>query len=258
MSLIEVWLGHVWYRTEDEFGIGTIDPKTTEFIPSEPIARVMIPRAYVSIVDSYSQNANHPALRYDVLPDRILSPALTLTLTYPEGLPHSVVYETWPQHKPDFSLPGMGVGVADWQGSDKQMRAMLIKAFVRVLDEDVRKFEFYLKPDKFMPKAGEYEGFSYHSRPSVYRQYYFGDGPDEIRRISCTATVEKSRPNHFCQYYLPLNSKIHAELTVLDFRFHSGREFARERIRLFKKVMCPVFQCDEKALKTAEIRGSAK
>jgi hypothetical protein len=258
MSLVEVWLGQVWYRTDDEFGIGAIDPKTTKFIPGEPVARVKIPRAYINVADPYSSNASHPALRYNVLPERIFSPQLTLSMTYPEELPYSVVYETWPKHKPDFSMPRMGIGVAGLQGVEKQTRAMLIVATIRAVASDARAPDRPFKPDQFMPRAGDYEGFSFHTNLPTNWQFYFDDGPDEIRRISCTASVEKSKPDFFCQYNVPLNSRLYAELTFLDFRFHGGREFARERIRAFKKFACPIFQCDEKALRAAEIRGSAK
>jgi hypothetical protein len=265
MSPVEVWLGQVWYRTEDEFGIGMIDSDTTVFIPQNPVVRAKLPRAYINMAEPYSQTATHSAARLDVLPDRILTPAITLTMTYPEGLPYSVVYETWPEHKPDFSNPALGTGVAQWQGIEEQTRAILTKATPPSQELEppaipgrfnVREHEYVFKTDGFTQEAGGYEGFSLHLGLPTNWQYCLDDGPDEIRRISCTASVAKSRPNFFCQYDVPINSRLYAELTFLDFRFHGGSEFARERIRAFKKFACPIFQCDERALKAADIKGS--
>jgi len=87
------------------------------------------------------------------------------------------------------------------------------------------------------------------------KEWFFDDGSDDIRAIECYPNLPSRGNIFYCSYYFALNSKLRVELKFIDFRLNGGREFARERVRAFKKAMCPVFHCDEEALRAATIKG---
>lgn len=222
-----------------------------------PEISVTIPRAYITLATPYSQKAKSNSHKFAVLPDRIVSPELHIDLTYPDGYPYTVMLENWDKLKPDPTLKGMGKGVESWSKKD-QIRATVQSAVVSLVSEgndsrlNLEKLES-LPGYKPLP---EYEGFRHFARAS--KEWFFDDGSDDIRAIECYPNPPSGGNIFYCSYYFALNSKLRVELEFIDFRQNGGREFVRERVRAFKNVMCPVFHCDEGALRAAKIEGKVE
>lgn len=257
MSPVEVNFANFKFDSiEGRYRTGHLDPVTKEFVEGPPIATVILPRAYINVFHPYSsKNKTRPDFQVEVLPDRVFGDDLTITMTYPDGLPYSVVYQNWPAHKPDMSLLGVGIGVANWGGKKDQIRALHIEANFLANPFSKARSSALFEPSKITDKPiGEYDGFKAYQSVGTIRKY-FDNSADDIRYISCYGAQEKVPSVYYCTYSFALNSALIVNLKFLDFRVHGGREFARERIRAFKKVMCPIFQCDDKALQAAETRG---
>jgi hypothetical protein len=263
MNPVEISFASFFYDSVNNKNItGHLDPVTKNFVEGSPIATAVIPRAYITAFQPYSSNRTPiPGFQFDTLPDKIIGHDLTITMTYPKGLPYSIVYEAWPEHKPDMSLPGLGLGASKLTDKKQQMRVLFIQARIFAMAFDDARTSLLFDP-KFNIGAGkrieDREGFQDYLQPPSSWESYFDNGADEIRQVDCIATTERALPDHFCSYSFPLNSKLVAKLDFIDFRLNGGREFARDRIRAFKKVMCPVFHCDEKALRAAEVKGGTQ
>jgi hypothetical protein len=238
---------------------GHLDPKTKLFVEGAPIASVVIPRSYITSFEPYANAKTwHPDFQVKILPDKIIGQNLVVTMAYPNGLPYSVVYETWPKEKPNMNSPSVGVGASELMSKNDQIRALFVQATISAMPfEDARTSQLF--DPKFNIGAGKKiensEGFeNYLLLPSSWESY-FDNGSDEIRKIDCLSPVKDAQPDQFCEYSFPINSKLIGKLVFIDFRLHGGRNFARERIRMFKKVMCPIFHCDGKALRAADVKG---
>lgn len=257
MTPIEVSLGIPQY---DEAS-GTIksvrrDP-VKGFVDGSPVSIVSIPRAYIMSAESYSSSRKAlPGFRHDILPDKIVTDHLVLAVAYPDGTPLSVSYGAFNSKKPDLSLLGRDI---DKISKDKQARAIVLLADISVSPNNNMRDSDVLAQKIFggSEYVGMYEGFKqYRSRNNIDRSQYFYDvGTDDIIAVRCYGNPESAFPGFYCAYRFPLNESIMVSMDFLDFRFHGGRVFARERIRAFKKFACPIFHCDEKALKAAETKG---
>jgi hypothetical protein len=259
MNPVEVSFASI--KSDDTTGTyktGHLDSVTKEFVQGAPMTTAILPRAFINAFVPYSSKKTwHRDFQVRVLPSKIVGNNLIMAMTYPDSLPYSVVYETWPKYKPDLSLPGMGQGVIKWDDHKALTRAMLVTAKLSATPfGNAREFGC-LQPMRCGGKlfVGDYQGFKHYRDPDGMGtgHYYFDNGSDDIRAIKCFGTFNDTPPGHFCTYSLAMNPSIFAELTFLDFRMHGGRPFVRDRIRVFKKFACPIFQCDEKALKAAEI-----
>ncbi len=243
-------------KTEEKWISGPFVPQKGVREGSPEIS-VTIPRAYITLATPYSQKAKSNIHKFAVLPDRIVSPEIHIDLTYPDGYPYTVMLENWDKLKPDPALKSMGKGVESWSKRD-QIRATVQSAVVSLVSEgnnsrlNLEKLES-LPGYKPLP---EYEGLRHFRRAS--KEWFFDNGPDDIRAIECYPNPPTRGNIFYCNYYFALNSKLRVELKFIDFRLNGGREFVRERVRAFKKVMCPVFHCDEGALRAAKIEGKVE
>lgn len=260
LNPVEVSFARLWYDESGKYRVGRIDPVTEEFIAGAPVQTVILPRAYINAFEPYTRNRRsqeRPELIVEELPDRIAGDHLRLSMTYPDGQPYSLAVERWRKRAPiPLTGPAKGIGVDDWRDRGR-LRALLIIAHVWVSDiVDARQF-VVLDPKRSVAarrKVGTYEGFEQYKGLGIGNNYY-DSSDDEIRLVQCGRPIDRTRPSFFCRYWVPLNSRLLVELAFLDFRVHGGREFARERIRVFKETMCPVFNCDERAVKAAQVGG---
>jgi hypothetical protein len=257
LSPIEVSLGFGQYDDTN----GTIksvrrDP-AKGFVNGPPFAVVSIPRAYIMSAEHYSSSRKAlPGYRHEILPDKIVTNRLVLAVTYPDGSPLSVSYDAFQRKRRDLSLLGKDI---DKIRKDKQARAIVLLAEIslslmnNVRDKDVLSRKIFGGPEY----VGLYEGFKqFRDRSGLTDSQYFYDvGPDDIVAIKCSGDGARTPPDFYCKYRFPLNQNIMVSMDFLDFRLHGGRAFARERIRAFKKFACPIFRCDEKALKATEVEG---
>jgi hypothetical protein len=256
MSAVEVWLGPVWYRTDDEHGIGTIDPVTKKFTEGKSVANFELPRAYITRADPYSSEATHPFFRRNVLPDQIITNKIGVNLIYPSMLPYSVVYQTWPAQAPDLTTPGVGVGIAELSKS-RLTRALSLAADVRLSGGASRSSEIFTDKQNrdtgFYKKEGTYEGFEWYRDGGSGHHFYDEDAEDDIHSVHCYNSPQTVNPNFLCTYRIFINEHARVDLKFIDFRAHGGRDFARERIRAFKKFFCPLLNCDPAAIEAMKI-----
>ena len=193
MSPVEVNFANFKFDSiEGRYRTGHLDPVTKEFVEGPPIATVILPRAYINVFHPYSsKNKTRPDFQVEVLPDRVFGDDLTITMTYPDGLPYSVVYQNWPAHKPDMSLLGVGIGVANWGGKKDQIRALHIEANFLANPFSKARSSALFEPSKITDKPiGEYDGFKAYQSVGTIRKY-FDNSADDIRYISCYARRRK-------------------------------------------------------------------
>jgi hypothetical protein len=256
MSPVEVNIAKIFYDHNTEtYRTGTlVDPDSPRFVEGPPIVKATIPRAYINVFGDYSSRALSPEFRHDNIPDKAFGESLVMMMTYPDGLPYSIAWSSWDDRKPDMSQPGMGAQANMLQSKKDILRATRIKAQVRYSAPfDARDRVLVTIGSGHTLTSTVHDGFQVYSHKSLPEQAYVDDGPDEIRLIRCLSPIEKSVPSFFCTYYVPLNDKLLVELDFLDFRLNGGRKFARDRVRLFKKIMCPKLQCDAKAIEAARV-----
>ena len=252
------------YKYDDVTGkmlIGKIDEEQ-KFVEGPPVLTTMIPRAFVNICEPYSTHAIDPNFRVDVLPAKIFCSYLTMNLLYPTGIPYTVAYERvnkdWDQTKPNPTTPFFGKGFDELQFPSQQLRALHMGVEIQPYLKN-RNLEAWDNSGevKWLTKIESFEGFSVFTDNVSSWRFYYDNGPDEIRKIDCLSSTEKSNPIFYCTAEFPLNESLMARLTFLDFRIHGGRDFARERIRAFKKAFCPMLKCDDKAINAAKIGDTA-
>lgn len=249
---VEVVFAQFRYNNETStYKIGHTDPATKKFIEGVPIAVATLPRAYINRLSPYTSGSGawHEDFRQEILPDKIVGNSLMMTMTYPDGLPYSTVYDTWPLHRPS-SETGLVTGEFARKKKKDEVRSLLLWVSIEATSYGNSRDNSVLEPKK-LEYLGMYEGFKRYKHKFGTLEVFFADDADEIRRIQCS---RGGTALQFCEYRVPLNPHLTAVLNFIDFRLHGGRAFARERIRAFKRIMCPVFKCDERALKAAEIK----
>ena len=257
MSEVEVNLGVVRLdKTGRKLLIGHLHPKTKDFVESGPTRTIRIPRAYINSALPYTKKYEwgNPAAGHGQLPDKLFANSLTLYLSYPDGIPHTIFTANWRRQKPDMTQPL--IGSTDLTKSDAdQKRLLQIKARIRPSPNGqahrtgFRRSGHY--PGSQFDKGLEGNFRRYESSGRV--NLYDDQGTHDVFQISCNM-IERSRPLHFCDYTLALNSHIRVVLTFVDYRFHGGLPFVRDRVRVFKKAMCPIFECD---IADPALRGAA-
>jgi hypothetical protein len=263
MSEIEVNLGVVRLdETGKKLLIGHLDPKTREFVESRPTRTIRIPRAYIHSALPYTKKYEwgNPAAGHGQLPDKLFANSLTLYLSYPNGIPHTIFSANWDRQKPDMTQPL--IGNTDLAKSDADQRRLLqIKARIRPMPNGLahrtgfRHSGHY--PGSQFDKGVEGHFRRYESSGRV--NLYDDQAKHDVVQVSCPL-IEKSQPLYFCDYTIALNSHIRVKLTFVDYRFHGGLPFVRERVRVFKKAMCPIFDCDvaDPALRGAAFIGDKR
>lgn len=263
MSEIEVNLGVVRLdKSGRNLLIGHRDPKTKEFVESRPIRTIRIPRAYIRSALPYTRRFKwgNPAAGHKHLPDKVFANSLQLRLSYPDGIPHTVSRANWRRQKPDMTDPLVGNTTYATTARDQQ-RLLEINASIRPQSNGMahrtgsRGLRFY--PGSRFDKGVQGTFRRYETSTEVY--LYDDHATHDVFQIECNR-IERSRPLVFCEYTLALNSHVRAVLRFVDYRFHGGIPFLRERVRVFKKVMCPIFECDvaDPALRGAAFIGDKR
>jgi hypothetical protein len=105
-------------------------------------------------------------------------------------------------------------------------------------------------------RIGDFEGFEvYREGNSSWTDYVEIRATDGIQHVRCVAPPEKTHPENFCNANIVINDRLVAEVQFVDFRMHGGRRFLQERIRAFKKHICPILKCSSEALEAAKVVG---
>ena len=193
-----------------------------------------LPRGYIFSAPGYSQE------EYEELPSRIEVKTLSLLFSYPDGLAHKTSQSRYKRY----------VKVQDKKIKEyrfRQYRATLHPAVKNLYEADTFLPEEYqaLKRESLYERyIGNFDGFRGY-RGGGSARYYYGDINSDIRRARCWNDVEKAHPTFFCSYITLINAHMYAEVSFMDFRMHGGAEFAEERIRVFKQILCRHVPCDD-------------
>jgi hypothetical protein len=268
MNEVEVNFADIVYVDESTNKIGRVDKRTGTFIEGEPIDSVRLSRAYINTFSPYSSKASRgKEFRHEYLPDQIFGNDLTIRYVHPSGIPYTVAFPRWKNLTPGVTDSSFGRDY-DIQPKAKQIRLLQMTARIIALSpathtegKGTTREMKCIGPESCsgVRKRGKlldiFDGFDHYDNLPTTNQSYYDNGSDEIRKIDCYGLVDQARPNWFCTYTFPLNDALFVELKFLDFRFHGGRKFARDRIRTFKKLFCPVFHCDEKTISAAKVDG---
>ena len=197
----------------------------------KPLTTIEIPRAYIYFTPHYGQD------EYETLPEEIKVSQLGILLTYPDGLPYSAAIRKY--RIAHGGSPGL---------AGKKLRQVLIKAQIHATAKRTNNLS-YLRPRderepgfKSVGDLGVYEGMRRFSHAGS-GEVYFGDADDEIPRIECRRAPEDAHARFFCTHYTVLNDRLIAKVQFVDFRANGGIEFVRERMRAFKRIVCPIFEC---------------
>lgn len=248
---VEVVFAQIRYNNETQtYKFGHTDPATGKFLEGVPIAVATLPRAYINRLSPYTSESDvsHEDFSQEILPDKIVGNNLMMTMTYPDGLPYSTVYDTWPVHRPSAET-GLVNGEYALRKKRDEIRSLILRVNIRANPQGGSRESGLFEP-KALEFLGTFQGFRKYKYKIGSFEIYLANDADEIRRIQCS---RGGTALQFCEYQVPLNPHLTAVLNFVDFRLHGGRAFARQRIRAFKRIMCPVFKCDQRALRAAEI-----
>jgi hypothetical protein len=202
MSLVEVKLSHMTEKSETEY------------------VTLRIPRAYILYASRY-----RPA-DYSTVPDAIHTNHLTLLLTYPNGKPLSVVAKELDAQR----SAGTRSSICDLR--EQQYVAELSFVSPGITWSSIRESIFRINLDS---PLGEYEGLKYYDRSG--RQFvFFGDPADEsFLWVQC---YHESKPVFFCKAGIPITTGLLAQVDFVDFRFHGGVQFLKDRVRVLRQTVC--------------------
>lgn len=254
------------------FASSEMKPVTVNFInpmqPSNPIISVALPRAFVIAFDPYTSKSYGGEESYTALPDDMKGHGpLWIAYLHPKGDPYTHAPGTFSEREtgPVDSSFGKGFSTLKLEQQKRWLmgHAKIYLLHQRWIDEGFDTTRKLIAcQDKagclFIPKGSERLGDEYGLASFKAKQgtmhYYFSSGGKDAWIAQCFGAEEKSHPQFFCKYIFPLNDKLFAQLEFLDFRLHGGPDFARARIRAFKRAFCGYFKCDDRALAAAGLQ----
>ena len=200
-----------------------------EKTPPDSIAT--LPRAYIFAAPGYSKE------EYNELPRRLEVDKLYVMFSYPDGVPYK---ESYSKKK----------NLVEFQGNT--IREYVITHYIAIMHQTVNSIEqlWFLLPEEYRPESEirtneryiyNFDGFKgYESGGSFY---YYGNIDSDVRKIKCLRAPELAHPGSFCTYTTIINERMYVEVDFVDFRLHGGAEFAEERIRVFKEILCRHVSC---------------
>lgn len=199
---------------------------------------IKIPRAYIWRALPFSKGWKANFFYARDVPDPLITGALHIKATMPDMAPLSLTTGDWKRQHPG------------------RLRHLSVGAVIRTTGHGVDSRVAIQKTAASMRKRNpvdDHLGYdAIYSAGSIY-YYVSEDDPDEISIITCYRPPEKAKRHVFCTYRFPLNSKLSAELTFVDFRVNGGVPFMRKRVRAFKEKFCPIFNCDLQARNAMEL-----
>jgi hypothetical protein len=234
-----------------------------KFRAEPPLITARLPRALVNICDPYTSKAESYFFDVNELPDEIYCTNFMINYLHPDGLPLtkalSMDWNEMRATRPSPTSPSFGKDFDKLQYEPERIRFLRMEAVVRINEFNGRyAIPTWNKQDqtKNYPNSivEEYDGYTSVSDGVSNWQYYFDDGPDEIRSVACVTSIEDAQPGFFCTANFPIRDNVFVALTFIDFRLHGGRKFLRERVRMFKKQFCQQLNCDLKSINAAKAR----
>lgn len=201
-----------------------------------------IPRSAITFVSGYS------ASDYEEVPDEVVSRGgwFDFAIVMPDGTPFGEAVE---QFAKDTSV-SLDAAATALRGQYARVRVRLIgkgidtdrlySAWLPRATKDVN-IKDDVAVDGLPAKTTEFHALrSDGSRdPALslghYIVYFPKDKSDPFTLIQCERTA---RPIQWCRYILRLNDLVTLEVDMIDFRFHGGRQFARDRMNSIVRTYC--------------------
>ncbi len=211
-------------------------------------AHLNIPRSAIIFISDYKTS------QYREVPDEVISDGrFNFAIVMPDGKPLGEVVEQYAKSR-----------AVSLDAAITALRPQYAKVGVRLIGKDIGTSRLY---SAWMPRESEgvrikeappFDGLPAQttefqalkpdgSRDSAlsdshYIVYYPKDNSDPFTLIRCE---QNSPPDYWCHYLLRLNDLISLEVDMVDFRFHGGRQFVRERMDVIIQAYCRYDQtCD--------------
>lgn len=174
-----------------------------------------IPRAAIIFANGYLPKDVDP------LPDTITTDHLTIAVTYPDGEPLSVRAKKLSVEK----------RLAESVVIHRLLHPVIYKADI-----------FYIKPglpweEKHRQQQSKLKFIDYYDGlRHVAADVYIGEtGRDEFMEVRCTP---EATPNYRCETVTRLGPNLVGNVDFPDFRFKGGRQYANERARRLREIVC--------------------
>ena len=244
--------------------VGVDKSDASKVAHSEIILKTEIPKKLLSVCFPYARNGDASGLfRVKRLPDEVFCNKISFVINYATG-------EEWTgsemlkrdnlekflreRPKPDPLIFG-NVPADETNVDFERYFEMGADVYVWVsskLGETISKM-IGVQPKN---RIGEFEGFRvYREGTSSWTDYVDIGAADGIQHVLCVNPPERMTPRAFCRAKIVINDRLVAEVNFIDFRLHGGRAFLQERVRAFKKHMCPILKCNDAALSAAKVVG---
>lgn len=208
-------------------GSGALSSATTS---NEPVvARGKVPRAYIFFASPYDH------ADAERIPNEIWTPRLGVMLTAPSGEPYSVSLDRFAAEK-HLS--------AESAGKELRLSSATIHVYPALRDDVLDPLRSRsLRHTE--PRIGETpDGLGMYGFDPRGPLTFLDPNNPAVRRIGCMLNVERSRPEHYCDYEIILADNLVAKASFVDFRLHGGRQFARERMAEIRDTLCQFLPCE--------------
>jgi hypothetical protein len=241
-------------------GVNKDDP--TKIAHSEIVLKTEIPKKLLSVCFPYSRSKATSALfKVKSLPNEVFCNKISFVMNYATGeewtgseMLKRDNFEKFLRERPKPDPLIFGKVPEDETNVDFE-RYFEIKADVFVR-KNQGKFEYPEGSVMRRNKIGYSDGFSvYRPANSSWTGYFDDQASDGLGYVLCVNPPDRMTPRAFCKATIVINDRLIAEVDFIDFRLHGGRAFLQERVRAFKKHMCPILKCNDSALSAAKVVG---
>jgi hypothetical protein len=233
---------------------------------SDIVLTTKIPKSLLSVCFPYSRSkGTSPMFKVKSLPDEIFCNKISFNMNYVDGksLQNSTMFRD--EHFEDYirkspkPLPVIMGKLPDIPRED-QPRVTWRRYFEMTADvyprKNLGKFDYPEGRVMRRNRIGQLEGLEvYKSQNSSWTGYFDEQASDGLNYILCVAPPDRTHPEFFCSAHIVINDDLVAKVDFVDFRVHGGRQFLRDRIRAFKKHVCPILKCSSEALQAADVVG---
>ena len=176
-----------------------------------------IPRAYIVFANGYSYQKKRE------IPDRIETHRISLRLTYPDGKPTTL------------HVQELGYAPSECRKARDALRPVEYVVSLSYVTPGRDAFAPFQEIAKRRPLQESSEEFEVHFDGI----FYFI--PKNQKLISFIYCLNNSKPNYTCDHYLHPTASLAVKAAFVDFRFHGGAEFVRERAERLRDLLCAKF-----------------
>ena len=242
--------------------VGVDKSDASKVAHSEIILKTEIPKKLLSVCFPYARNGDASGLfRVNRLPDEVFCNKISFVMNYATGEdwtsstmlePDNLEKFLRERPKPDPLIFGK-VSADETNVDFRRYFEMGVDVFVR---KNQGKFEYPEGSVMRRNKIGYFDGFSFY-RPanSSWTGYFDDQALDGLSYVLCVNPPDRMTPGAFCSAHIVINDKLAAKVGFVDFRLNGGRLFLQERVRAFKKYICPILMCSQAVLSAAKVVG---